>query len=273
MNILGLNAFHGDASAALLQDGVLTMAVEEERLNRIKHWAGLPAGAAALCLAGTNPADLKHIAISRDPRANLWRKLFRVATHPESWARAKSRAANSYRLTGVKEELSRTLPFNIDRARFHFVEHHRAHLASAFFASPFDEAAIASIDGFGDFASSMWGVGRANKMDVKGTTRFPHSLGIFYTAFTQFLGFPNYGDEYKMMGLGAYGQPRFAAKVRDVVSCHGGEFHLNLAYFIHHTEGVEMTWEGGQPALGNVYSKKMVEVFGRPRPARTEILP
>jgi len=273
MNILGLNAFHGDASAALLQDGVLTMAVEEERLNRIKHWAGLPAGAAALCLAGTNPADLKHIAISRDPRANLWRKLLRVATHPESWARAKSRAANSYRLTGVKEELSRTLPFNIDHAQFHFVEHHRAHLASAFFCSPFEEAAIASVDGFGDFASSMWGVGRGNKIDVKGTTRFPHSLGIFYTAFTQFLGFPNYGDEYKMMGLGAYGQPRFADKVRNVVSTRGGEFHLDLEYFIHHTEGVEMTWEGGQPALGNVFSKKMVEVFGQPRQARTEILP
>jgi carbamoyltransferase len=273
MNILGLNAYHGDASAALLQDGILTVAIEEERLNRIKHWAGLPAEAAAICLAGTDPADLGHIAISRDPRANLFRKLLRVATHPESWARAKSRAANSYRLTGVKEELSRALRCNLDHAKFHFVEHHRAHLASAFFVSPFEEAAVASVDGFGDFSSAMWGVGRGNKIDVKGATRFPHSLGIFYTAFTQFLGFPNYGDEYKMMGLGAYGQPRFADKVRDVVSCKNGEFHLDLNYFIHHTEGVEMTWEGGQPALGNVYSKKMVDVFGQPRGKNSEILP
>ena len=273
MNILGLNAFHGDASAALLQDGVLVMAVEEERLNRIKHWAGLPAGAAALCLEGTNLADLKHIAISRDPKANFWRKVVRVATHPEAWGHARSRAANSLRLTGVKAELQKTLPGSIEQAEFHFVEHHRAHLASAFFCSPFAQAAVASVDGFGDFASSMWAVGKDNHIDVKGTTRFPHSLGIFYTAFTQFLGFPNYGDEYKMMGLGAYGEPRFASKIREVVRHENGEFRLNLDYFIHHTEGVEMTWEGGQPALGNVYSKKMLEVFGPARIARSEIGP
>src|ERR1019366_5838767 len=153
MNILGLNAFHGDSSAALLRDGVLVAAIEEERLNRIKHWAGLPSAAASECLAGTDPADLKHIAISRDPKANLGRKLLRVATHPESWGRAKDRAANSLKLTTVQADLSRTLPFNVDQAQFHYVEHHRAHLASAFFCSPFEEAAIASIDGFGDFAS------------------------------------------------------------------------------------------------------------------------
>jgi carbamoyltransferase len=272
VNILGLNAFHGDASAALLREGVLVTAIEEERLNRIKHWAGLPTMAAAACLAGTDAAELEHIAISRDPRANLWRKVLRVATHPESWGHARSRAVNSLRLTGVKAELGRALSYPVDQARFHFVEHHRAHLASAFFASPFEESAIASVDGFGDFASAMWGTGRGNRMSVEGATRFPHSLGIFFTAFTQFLGFPNYGDEYKMMGLAAYGEPRFAAQVRDAISCREGQFRLNLDYFIHHTEGVEMTWEGGQPALGNVYSRKMVEVFGLPRPARSEIL-
>jgi len=273
MNILGLNAYHGDASAALLQDGVLTVAIEEERLNRIKHWAGLPAAAAAMCLDGTNPADLAYIAISRDPRAYLGRKMLRVATHPQLWGNTTTRVVNSYRLTGVKEELGRTLPFRIDHAKLHFVEHHRAHLASAFFVSPFEEAAVASVDGFGDFSSSMWGIGRGNKIEVNGATHFPHSPGIFYTAFTQFLGFPNYGDEYKMMGLGAYGQPRFADKVRNVISCSNGEFHLDLDYFIHHTDGVEMSWDGGQPALGNVYSKKMVDVFGQPRGARHEILP
>jgi carbamoyltransferase len=273
MNILGLNAFHGDASAALLQDGILVSAIEEERINRIKHWAGLPTAAATACLAGMDPAQLAHVAISRDPRANLWRKLLRAATQPASWGRARSRAANSARLTGVQDELASALLPGVSNARFHNVEHHRAHLASAFFASPFEEAAIASVDGFGDFASAMWGTGRGNHINVQGTTRFPHSLGIFYTAFTQFLGFNNFGDEYKVMGLAAFGEPRFAAKVRDVITTRDGHFRLNLDYFIHHTKGVEMTWEGGQPAIGNIYSRKMVEVFGAPRIPRSELLP
>ena len=104
----------------------------------------------------------------------------------------------------------------------HFVEHHRAHLASAFFASPFEEAAVISIDGFGDFSSVMWGMGKGNQIEVRDSVSFPHSLGIFYTAFTQFLGFPKYGDEYKMMGLSAYGEPRFAEQVRRVVHTEGG---------------------------------------------------
>jgi carbamoyltransferase len=273
VNILGLNAFHGDSSAALLHDGVLIAAIEEERLNRIKHWAGLPALAASACLAGTDMAELEHIAISRDPRANLWRKLVRVATRPQSWVEARRRGANALRLTRVQTELAAALGPRIDQARFHYVEHHRAHLASAFFASPFEEAAIASVDGFGDFASTMSGFGRGNRIHVQQSTRFPHSLGIFYTAFTQFLGFPNYGDEYKMMGLAAYGEPRFAAKIRDVIKWHDGQFRLNLDYFIHHSEGAEMTWDGGQPALANVYSGKMIEAFGAPRPARSELLP
>jgi carbamoyltransferase len=273
MKILGLNAFHGDASAALVRDGILVAAIEEERINRIKHWAGLPAAAAAACLNGVDPAGLEHIAISRDPRANLGRKVLRVATRPQSWSEAKRRGANSLRLTGVKGELAHALRAHLDRARFHYVEHHRAHLASAFFVSPFEEAAIASVDGFGDFASAMWGTGRGNKINIDGATRFPHSLGIFYTAFTQFLGFPGYGDEYKMMGLAAYGEPRFARQIRDVISFRDGQFRLNLGYFVHHSEGAEMTWEGGQPTLANVYSRKMVEIFGMPRPARGEILP
>jgi carbamoyltransferase len=272
LNILGLNAFHGDSSAALLRDGQLVTAIEEERLNRIKHWAGLPTAAAATCLAGTDLADLAHIAISRDPRAHLWRKLLRVATRPQSWVEARRRGSNALRITRAQADLADAFGPQLATARFHYVEHHRAHLASAFFASPFEEAAVASIDGFGDFASTMSGLGRANRIHVQDTTRYPHSLGIFFTAFTQFLGFPNYGDEYKMMGFAAYGEPRFAAQVRDVIAWRNGQFRLNLDYFIHHTEGAEMTWEGGQPALANVYSHKLLDVFGPARPARSELL-
>ncbi len=271
MNILGLNAFHGDAAAALLRDGILVAAVEEERINRIKHWAGLPVRAAEACLAGTSARELEHIAISRDPSANLWRKALRVAIRPASWNHVQSRAANGLRIANVREELAASLP--IGQARVHNVEHHRSHLASAFFASPFEEAAVASIDGFGDFSSAMWGTGRGNHIDVQGAVRFPHSLGLFYTAFTQLLGFTNYGDEYKVMGLAAYGEPRFTAQLRDVISNRDGLFRLNLDYFVHHTDGVAMTWDGGQPVIGPVYSSRMTAAFGAPRTPRSEILP
>jgi carbamoyltransferase len=268
MNILGLNAFHGDASAALLRDGELVAALEEERLNRVKHWAGLPLLAAKACLQGAQP---DHIAISRNPKAHLKEKLFRVALRPHRWASLASRAANSARISQVGEALAVGGVVSRNRQHVHFVEHHRAHLASAFFASPFEQAAVISIDGFGDFSSVMWGVGKGNQIEVRGSVSFPHSLGIFYTAFTQFLGFPRYGDEYKMMGLSAYGEARFAEKVRRVVRTEDDQCRLNLDYFTHQTKGVEMTWYGGEPTLGAIFSHKMVEEFGEPRVPRSEI--
>src|SRR6185312_28685 len=246
MIICGINAFHGDASAAVFIDGRLSAAVEEERFNRIKHWAGLPIGAGKACLDGEQP---DHNAISRNPRANFSSKLRRVITQPGNWNRLLTRAGNNVQTIRASDTL-RAAGIGTPKTKFHFVEHHRAHLASAFFCSPFDEAAVISIDGFVRFSSVMWGVGRGNEIEVKGAVSFPHSIGIFYTAFTQFLGFPKYGDEYKMMGLSAYGKPRFAERVRDVVRVECDQVRLNLDYFIHHTAGVEMTWEAGEPAIG-----------------------
>ena len=268
MNILGLNAFHGDASAALLRDGQLVAALEEERLNRVKHWAGLPVLAAKACLQGTQP---DHVAISRNPKAHLADKLLRVALRPHRWLNLSSRAVNSVRIAQVGELLAAEGIVPRGARQVHFVEHHRAHLASAFFASPFEEAAVISIDGFGDFSSVMWGVGKGNQIDVRGSVSFPHSLGIFYTAFTQFLGFPKFGDEYKMMGLSAYGEPRFAEQVRSVVRTERDQCRLNLEYFTHHSKGVDMTWYGGEPVVGAVFSHRMVEEFGEPRVPRSEI--
>lgn len=273
MNILGLNAFHGDASAALLSDGQLVAAVEEERFNRIKHWAGFPALAARACLLGTNSTGPLHVAVSRDPKAHFWRKLGRLSRNPGHWGRVLSRAKNTVEVSRLAERLASEGIPGAAKARVHFVEHHRAHLASAFFASPFEEAAVVSIDGFGDFSSVMWGTGRGNRIDVRGSVHFPHSLGLFYTAFTQFLGFPNYGDEYKMMGLAAYGDPRFVKQVREVVNVNDTQVRLNLDYFTHHTQGVEMTWAGGSPEIGRVYSSRMTEVFGAARAPRSEIEP
>ena len=269
--ILGLNAYHGDSSAALLLDGDLAMAVEEERFNRMKHWAGLPVQAAAACLSNTDTGSVSDVAISRNPRAHFFTKLARLASRPSLMRQGATRAVNSARIFQTKQELERVGLPGIAKAKFHFVEHHRAHLASAFFVSPFEDAAVISVDGFGDFSSIMWGVGEGNQMKIMGGVQFPHSLGLFYTAFTQFLGFPKYGDEYKMMGLSAYGEPRFKEKVRQVVRISGDQVRLNLDCFRHHTEGVAMTWESGEPTLGTVYTKKLVDLFGEPRMARSEI--
>jgi carbamoyltransferase len=269
LNILGVNAYHGDSSAALLQNGQLTAAIEEERLVRVKHWAGLPLLSIRECIRDCGAEAVDHIAISRNPRALLWRKLVRAALRPTQWGRASQRGANSLRIAGIGGDL-RASGLEISRARIHFIEHHRAHLASAFFCSPFDRAAVVSIDGFGDFSSVMWGVGTGNRMKILGSVSFPHSLGIFYTAFTQFLGFPNYGDEYKMMGLAAYGEPTFLSQVRDVVATNEGQCRLNLDYFTHHSHGVDMTWNGGSPVVGSIFSNKM-RVFGPPRVPRSDI--
>ncbi len=272
MLILGLNAFHGDASAALLKDGQLVAAVEEERFNRVKHWAGFPTLAAQWCLGGTEQSDLAHVAISRDPKAHFGRKLLRIASRPGDWGRLASRTQNNLKVARLASSLAQAGVSKPTAVQVHHVEHHRAHLASAFFSSPFSDAAVISIDGFGDFSSSMWGVGKGNHIEIKGAVHFPHSLGVFYTAFTQFLGFPKYGDEYKMMGMSAYGEPRFLAQVRDVVRIQGDQVLLNLDYFTHHTEGVDMTWNDCEPTLGKVYSSKMLEVFGTPREYRSDLL-
>lgn len=273
MKILGLNAFHGDASAAVLVNGQLEAALEEERLNRVKHWAGFPKLAAQACLEATGSDPAEHVAISRNPKAHFWTKVGRVLMRPSYWGRSASRVKNTMDVARFGARLAESGLGASQHAQVHFVEHHRAHLASAFFASPFDQAAVISIDGFGDFSSVMWGMGRGNQIDVKGSTAFPHSLGLFYTAFTQFLGFPKYGDEYKMMGLSAYGSPRFAAKVREVVRVEGDEVRLNLDYFIHHSVGVEMSWDDGEPTLGKVYSQKLPDMFGPPRELGTALQP
>src|SRR5881398_1090367 len=219
--ILGLNAYHGDAAAALVVDGELVAAAEEERFNRVKHCAGFPALAARWCLedAGLGPDDLDHVAVSRDPRANLGRKLLRTIRHGASARYLKARLENASKIRDVKSALAQALRVDPGelRAELHNVEHHQAHVASAFFVSPFEDAAILSVDGFGDFASTMLAEGHGNRFEVLERVIYPHSLGIFYTAVTQWLGFPHYGDEGKTMGLAPYGKPRFLGKMRDLV--------------------------------------------------------
>jgi carbamoyltransferase len=273
--ILGLNAFHGDAAAALVIDGELVAAAEEERFNRVKHVAGFPSLAAAWCLrdAGVEPAALDHVAIGRDPRANLGAKVRQTARRLRNPRYVVERLRNMQRVGSVRDDLARALGVGGDdlRAQLHNVEHHQAHAASAFFVSPFDEAAILTMDGFGDFASALIAHGHGNHFHVLDRVTFPHSLGIYYTAVTQWLGFPKYGDEGKVMGLAPYGDPDvYREQMRDLVKLDG-LFELNLEYFTHHVEGVDMSWAEGSPEVGRVFSKRLETVFGPPRLPRSEL--
>jgi carbamoyltransferase len=290
MIVLGINAYHGDAAVAITRDAELVAAAEEERFNRNKHCAGFPTLALRYCLkaAGISIEHVDHIGISRDPSAHLHKKILFAATKAAkavaSIGRSESgsgsfggrgmfgavaeRLSNTARVRDLKDDLASQLgvPKNTIRAQFHNVEHHRAHLASSFYVSPFEKAALLSIDGFGDFISTMWGVGEGNKTEVMGQVEFPHSTGILYTATTQFLGFPHYGDEGKVMGLAPYGKPRYIEQFREMIRTEeGGRFKLNLNYFRHHAEGVEMSWDEGSPVIGSIYSDEFARTFGKPR--------
>jgi carbamoyltransferase len=265
--ILGLNAYHGDSAACLIVNGKLVAAAEEERFRRMKHWAGLPTEAINYCLreARLDLRDVDHIAVNRKPGVNNLRRLGFVVTrwpHPKlMWHKIKNiRSAAS-----IKETLEVTYRVEL-KATVHHVEHHLAHLASAFLVSGFEEAACVSIDGFGDFASTAMGFGRGDQVDIDTRVYFPHSLGIFYSALTQFLGFPHYGDEYKVMGLAPYGEPNFLEPLRDVVRIQSdGSFRLNLKYFRHHTDNVSYTWNDCTPAVGLLYRSTLLGLLG---PAR-----
>lgn len=267
MIILGINAHHADASACIVVDGKLIAAAEEERFRRIKHWAGFPSVAIQYCLdeAGVSINEVDHIAVNRDPNARLWQRARFLITQRPSIGAIRRRLANRSQIKDLHSEIAETFKIDSLKPQLHNVEHHRAHLASAFFVSPFKDAGILSVDGFGDFVSAMWASGDGNRIEVMGEVGFPHSLGIFYTAITQFLGFPHYGDEYKVMGLAPYGKPRYLDKMREIVLVRDGRFELNLAYFTHHTIGLDMVWQGGSPAIGTVYSPQLLELLG---PAR-----
>jgi carbamoyltransferase len=274
--ILGLNAFHGDAAAALVIDGELVNAVEEERLNRVKHCAGFPELAARWCLedAGLDPRDLDHVAIGRDPRANIAAKVVRTILTRPSPRFVMERFRNATKVRDTRSLLVEALGAKPEgfRADIHNVEHHLAHAASAFYVSPFDEAAVLTVDGFGDFASAMLCHGRGNRLEVLDRVLFPHSLGIFYTAVTQWLGFPKYGDEGKVMGLAPYGdRDVHVAQMRELVKLDGDLFELELDYFVHHKEGVDMTWDEQTPTIGRLYSARMEQAFGPARAPRTEL--
>ena len=207
--------------------------------------------------------DIDHIAINSDPRANLLKKIgYTLANRPNLnflWDRLK----NKKQRMDIEGQLAMTIPEQPFSGEVHAIEHHLAHLYSAFYVSPFEEAVTVSVDGFGDFSSGAWGVGRGRDITVDGRVFFPHSLGIFYQALTQYLGFPHYGDEYKVMGLAPYGKPKYLQKMREIVLLDDdGGYRLNLDYFRHHKEKAAFEWQGGAPVFGNLFSPKLTELLG-----------
>lgn len=273
MMVLGLNAFHGDSSACLIRDGVIVAAAEEERFRRIKHWAGFPSEAIAYCLreGGVSLADIQHVAVNQDAKANLGRKLMYTMLRRPDLGLVLDRLRNKRERAGVEVHLARAFPDQAFAGKVHAVEHHLAHLSSAFHVSPYAEATVVSVDGFGDFASAAWGVGRGTDIEVEDKVYFPHSLGIFYQALTQYLGFPHYGDEYKVMGLAPYGQPTQLDLMRRIVLLQeDGSFKLELDYFRHAREKIDYEWENGSPSVGTLFAPALETLLG---PARAPDAP
>jgi carbamoyltransferase len=271
MNILGINAYHGDASAALVVDGQLVAAVEEERFNRVKHWAGFPSQSIQYCLdfAGIGIGKVEHIAISFNPSANLGKRLAFVASHRPSIRAILDRLRRQGKTLGLDDQLAQGLGVDKGqiRAQFHRIEHHQTHVAAGFLLSPYEESAVLSVDGMGDFTSTLTAYAQGTTWKEFDRVYFPHSIGFLYSTLTMYLGFPYYGDEYKVMGLAPYGEPEFVDEIRKMIRPKGDTFELNLDYFTHHKTGVKMKWNDGAPVIEPFHSRKLIELLG---PMRTK---
>jgi carbamoyltransferase len=274
MIVLGLNAFHADSAAAIVREGKLIAAAEEERFRRVKHWAGFPTQAIEYCLreARVDLGDVDHVVVNQDNRANFFRKLGYMLSHQPDPGLIIARWRNRQHRAGVLDLLSGAFPGKRVHAKLHRIEHHLAHLSSCFHVSPFEEAVTLSVDGFGDFSSAAWGFGTGSDLSVAQRIYFPHSLGVFYQALTQYLGFPHYGDEYKVMGLAPYGKPFHLGAMRKLVGLlPDGSFRLDLRYFRHHRSQISYEWNGGAPQFSDLFDPALEELLG-PRRKPSEAL-
>jgi len=264
MNILGINAYHGDSSACIVQDGEMLAAVEEERFNRIKHWAGLPIKSISYCIqeAGISLSEVDHVAINTNPNANFIKKVIYSITNRPDLSMVLERIRNKKKRINIESDFASAFPDSCFTGKIHYVEHHLAHIASAHLVSPFEHSVAVSVDGFGDFSSAAWGACDGQNININRRVFFPHSLGIFYQALTQFIGFPNYGDEYKVMGLAPYGKPTYLDKLREIVHIDSdGTFKLNLKFFCHHKNKIESNRVCGSPVIDNLFDKDAMEEF------------
>ena len=276
MLILGLNMFHADASAALVQDGEVIFAVAEERLNRIKHYAGFPSLAIKACLdfVGAKITDIDHVAVGQDSDANLAEKVQYALANPAKILNFIRLRQRKQPMRDVASLVAKALDVDPKAFRFreHHLEHHIAHIASAYYCSPWDKAAGFSYDGSGDFVSTMMARCEGNRIEVLDRVFLPDSLGSFYTMICEFIGYPQYGDEGKVMGLASYGTDRLCDQLDEVIGLNNGHFNLNHSFFnpLGSNQGMQLLPDG-TVRLARHFSPRMVQAFGEPRPPRTEI--
>src|SRR6266568_6613449 len=250
MLILGLNMFHADASAAIIQDGEVIFAIAEERLNRIKHYAGFPSLAIKACLdaAGAKMTDVDHVAVGQDSDANLSRKVQYALSNPAKILNFIRLRQRKEAMRDVRSLLSRALGVDPKALQFkeHHLEHHIAHIASAYYCSPWEKAAGFSYDGSGDFVSTMMASCEGNEIHVLDRVFLPHSLGSVYTMICEFIGYAQYGDEGKVMGLAPYGNDAYREEMGKLVAPKTNGFLLDLSYFkpLGSNQGMEVLPDG-----------------------------
>src|SRR5229473_4832166 len=276
MLILGLNMFHADASAAIVNDGEVAFAIAEERLNRHKHFGGFPALAVKACLdaVGAKISDVDHVAVGQDSAANLTKKVQYALANPSkilNFIRLRQRKEG---MRDVRSLLADSLQVDPQLLRFqeHHLEHHIAHIASAYYCSPWEKAAGFSYDGSGDFVSTMLARCEGNNIDVLERVFLPHSLGSVYTMICEFIGYGKYGDEGKVMGLAPYGNDNYCDAVSKIVSPRNSSFQLDLSYFkpLGSNSGMQILPDG-TVRLARHFSGRMEALFGKPREPHTEI--
>tara|TARA_B110000114_G_C15090001_1_gene398074 strand:+ start:488 stop:2230 length:1743 start_codon:yes stop_codon:yes gene_type:complete len=274
MYIIGINSYHPDSSACIIKDGKLISAVEEERFTRIKHWAGLPVLSIRHCLneAKINLSEVEYISVNRDPKANLFEKLKFILRQRPNYKLILDRLKFRKKFKNNKEMINKEFPDQEFLGKMINVEHHICHLSSAFNVSPFEKSCILSVDGMGDFASTVWGFANDEKISIDEKIYYPHSLGLFYESITQFLGFNNYGDEYKVMGLAPYGNPSFIKELENILLLNdNGSFKLNLEYYKFHKSPQEYQWSSDNIKNIYLFSDKINDLFGKPRTKNEDI--
>jgi len=276
MLILGLNMFHADASAAIVQDGEVVFAIAEERLNRVKHYAGFPAMAVKACLdaVGARITDVDHVAVGQDSDANLAKKVQYALANPAKILNFIRLRQRKEAMRDVRLLLAQALDTDAKGLRFqeHHLEHHIAHIASAYYCSPWEGAAGFSYDGSGDFVSTMMALCEDNEIKVLERVFLPHSLGSFYTMICEFIGYKKYGDEGKVMGLAPYGKDTYCDQIREITQLNDSAFRLNLHYFmpLGSNQGMQIQADG-TVRLARHFSDRMVQLFGEPREPHAEI--
>ena len=268
MIILGLNINHADTSACIIVNGKIIAAIEEERFVRIKHYAGLPINSIEFCLQKSELKlkDINFITVNYSPTANFMQKTFYSIKNILSKSLLKKIIKFKNKLFHTNE-LEKYLKENNFTGKIINVEHHMSHIASSYYNSSFKQSVGLTIDGFGDFCSTQTFLCNDNKIENIKKVYFPHSLGILYQSITQFLGFKNYGDEYKVMGLASYGKPEYINQFNELIKYDKKNlFLLNLDYFSHHTNSkFSYNFSDGIPKFPDLYSKKIIDLLGNER--------